>query len=89
MAKRRKSTGKNPWIAAILNIIIAGLGYIYVGRRKNFGYLLIIGQVLILANIMVNPTAQNTAIEPLVIIGGILWELAFAYDGFRMAQGRE
>jgi len=31
---------KKPWLAAVLNIIFSGLGYIYVGKRKLFGALL-------------------------------------------------
>jgi len=34
---------KRPWLAAILNLFFYGLGYVYVGRRINFGWLIFIG----------------------------------------------
>ncbi|MBI2584097.1 MAG: hypothetical protein HYW25_05500 [Candidatus Aenigmarchaeota archaeon] len=97
MAKR--NVRKNPWIAAILNIIIAGLGYIYVGRRKTFGYLLVAGTLITavggaiegfsLGSAFGTAPEANLSSLALLIIGGIILEIAFAYDAYRLAQGRE
>jgi len=38
---------KNPWIAAFLNLLLFGGGYIYNGQRKGLGFALIIAWVLI------------------------------------------
>ena len=45
---------KSPWLAAILNFIFPGVGYIYVGKRKIFSYLLIIGLVLSIIDLIYN-----------------------------------
>ncbi len=29
-------TQKNPWIAAILNLVLPGVGYLYVGKKHIF-----------------------------------------------------
>jgi len=33
---------KNPWIAALLNFLFYGGGYIYAGKKKTLGYGLIL-----------------------------------------------
>jgi hypothetical protein len=38
---------KNPWIAAILNLLFFGGGYIYNGRRAGTGIALIVAWILI------------------------------------------
>ena len=38
---------KNPWIAAILNFFLMGLGTFYIGRRKALGIALTIGALLL------------------------------------------
>ena len=38
---------KNPWIAAVLNLLLFGGGYIYNGKRKGLGVALILAWVLI------------------------------------------
>ena len=38
---------KNPWIAAFLNLILFGGGYIYNGKRKGLGLSLIVAWILI------------------------------------------
>jgi hypothetical protein len=40
---------KKPWIAAILNLVTFGGGYIYNGKRIGFGTALIVGLVLVRA----------------------------------------
>jgi hypothetical protein len=38
---------KNPWIAAVLNLLLFGAGYIYNGKRKGLGIALILAWILI------------------------------------------
>jgi len=95
MAKKNNRRGsKNPWIAAILNLLWAGLGYIYLGKRKNFGYILFVAGLLALVDVAMNlgTYAQgnySNLITPLVVASAVLMELAFAYDAFKLAQGKE
>ena len=37
---------KNPWIAAVLNLLLFGAGYIYNGKRKGLGIALILVWIL-------------------------------------------
>jgi len=37
---------RNPWIAAILNFCIPGLGYVYAGIKLEFSILLLCGIIL-------------------------------------------
>ena len=40
------SKKKNPWIAALFNFIFPGLGYLYVGKRVNFGALVLTSTII-------------------------------------------
>jgi hypothetical protein len=40
-------TRKNPWIAAILNLILYGAGTMYVGRRFTFGLVLTLSMLVV------------------------------------------
>jgi len=83
-------TMKNPTLATLLNII-PGLGYIYVGRKRIFGLLILITVLLSIANAFDPVYADTPYIE-----SGLIWELmyvatiilaivAFMYDGYHDA----
>lgn len=40
---------KKPWLAVILNVLLTGLGYIYAGKRKLFGVMLLVGELAAIA----------------------------------------
>jgi hypothetical protein len=83
---------KNPWIAAILNFFIWGLGYQYVGsKRVGFRTGLIVAEVLaIIMAVLVGAIEAFAGVEtrltdlliswPYVITG-----LAFAWDAYKDA----
>jgi len=75
---------KNPWVAAILNII-PGPGYLYLGKRKVFSYLLLSAILIGVTDRLLNPWPDmpNT---PLSLIGTILFVFAFMYDAFIEAK---
>ena len=70
---------KNPWIAAVLNFLLYGLGYIYNGKRIVFGAGLI---VLGLAEYFLFFEAFNSAAGLALIL---LFSLLFAYDAYNEA----
>ncbi len=74
-----KKRYKYPWLAAILNFIIPGLGYLYTGKRMIFG-----GGLILLSVIYVSSTlnADMTYLDWAV---GIPLSLLFAYDGYQTA----
>ncbi|MCL5410826.1 MAG: hypothetical protein M1324_03145 [Patescibacteria group bacterium] len=77
---------KRPWLAIVLNIILPGLGYLYVGRRKVFGYLLTISSI---TSWIWFPTKDFIPLiihSPMINIGLILVTVAFAYDAYIEAK---
>lgn len=75
---------KKPWLAAILNIIILGLGYIYIGVKRNFAILLIIGVIL---SFFVKFDLMNLPTKDIVLFLsiGIIFSIAFGYDAYQEA----
>jgi uncharacterized membrane-anchored protein YitT (DUF2179 family) len=76
---------KKPWLAALLNIILNGLGYLYVGKRKVFGTLLLISQIIIYLWMYTDPSILDTWYTWVYIIG-FLWTLALAIDAYNDAK---
>ena len=74
---------KKPWLAALLNFVIWGLGYLYVGKRKNFGIMLVIGAILVL---VLTATLELSLADILSLPGSVIISFAFAYDGYKTAQ---
>jgi uncharacterized membrane-anchored protein YitT (DUF2179 family) len=77
---------KKPWLAALLNVLVTGLGYLYVGKRVIFGIILIIveilGYVWAFTDLRVFPLLDN----PLLYIVSILYIAAFALDAYKTAK---
>ena len=78
---------KNPYLAAFLNLLFFGAGYIYNGKRVLFGVLITIalwvtqyGEIQIFLG---NESPAHWAF----IIGGLVFaKLILAYDGFVEAK---
>ena len=77
---KRKSRG----LAALLNLLLPGVGYLYVGRRVGFAALLFIGVLLGTAEAY----SDDGAISGLEAVGGIIIAIAFAIDGWGEADRR-
>ena len=75
---RRKSRG----LAALLNLLLPGVGYLYVGRRVGFAVLLFIGVLLGTAEAY----SDDGTISGLEAVGGIIIAIAFAIDGWGEAN---
>ena len=71
---------KKPWVAALLNILLPGLGYVYVGKRSGFGIGIILTAVLLYWGV----TFRD--LPTVVWIDGFVMALLFAYDGYKDAQ---
>lgn len=84
--KKVSKENKKPWLAALLNFFIWGLGYLYLGKRKNFGVLLIIGVILL--TIIVPPANINQQLINLLysLPGGTIVSIAFVYDAYQLAR---
>jgi len=77
---------KKPWLAATLNILISGLGYIYTGKRKIFGSLLILMEIDQYIWIFMNPSILNLAKSFWSISVNLLFILAVSIDGYNTAK---
>lgn len=74
---RRKSRG----LAALLNLLLPGVGYLYVGRRVGFAALLFIGVLLGTAEAY----SDDGAISGLEAVGGIIIALPLlSTDGAKL-----
>ncbi len=85
--KKRK---KLPWLAAILNIGLPGLGYIYVGVKSWFATLLVLANIIIIyvyisRDYMMSSTATSQD-ELLMLIAGTLIMIAFGIDAHSDAK---
>ena len=81
MPKARK---KNPWVAAILNFVLYGLGYIYLGKKKVLALGLITSDILltvILLFVGIDVVALGLLTIPFSIMG-----LALANDAYKEAK---
>jgi hypothetical protein len=77
---------KKPWLAAVLNIILSGTGYLYVGKRKVFGTLLLVGELLGLIWVFTDPIALQLVTNVWVNLAGLLWIIAIAIDAYNDAK---
>lgn len=68
---------KDPWIGALLNFFIWGLGYLYTGKRKVFGWMLLAVSIL---GFIYAFTAPWTLVG---ILESIILSIAFAYDAYK------
>lgn len=88
------SSVKNPIIAAILNAIIPGVGYLYAGVRKRFAWLLLIA-IILTVFVSFDPqssTYTETNDAPMTLLeyaSGLLFLVAFGYDAYVEVKARQ
>jgi len=70
-------------IAAILNLFIWGVGYLYIGKRRFFAILVLLAEIIFLGfnAILRSPLGPLTVSIPAAIVS-----IALAYDAFRLAK---
>ncbi len=82
---------KIPWLAAALNLLIPGAGYIYVGTRLRFGVLLVAAATIVLfAPVSQEAETADVDLEVLttdptlitMLVAAVFIAIAFAYDGW-------
>jgi hypothetical protein len=79
---------KNPWLAAILNALIPGLGYLYIRKRILFGALLIGWAFAAIVWVSLIPEEIFNQIFWNVwgVLAMILLAAAFAIDAYKEAR---
>lgn len=78
------SKKKNAWLAAILNLLIPGLGYLYLRVRTLFASLLLISDVIGVLTVFINPV--DIQLSPLMWLSLVLYEIGFAIDAYNEAK---
>lgn len=77
---------KNPWVAAILNFLIPGAGYLYIKKRKIFSLGLIAALLILLFADFTTDYQYFSLSDPFYSIAGVIIMLAFAYDAYEEAK---
>ena len=77
---------KNPWIAAVLNVLIAGLGYVYIGKRVVFGALLIVSEFVAYIWFFSTPEVSSIFYNSILLVSAVLAIAAFGFDAFQLAK---
>lgn len=73
----------NPWIAAVLNFFIPGLGYVYAGKKVVFSTILLIGMILYVFWVISLPDMQQT-LDTIWLNASLFFiMLGFAVDGYQ------
>lgn len=92
------ASSKSPLMAAVLNFVLPGVGYIYVGAGRDgklmvFGLLVLVSLTLTFYVSILNiatspPTTSPTSTSPLDFIGLLefIFPFAAAYDAFQRAK---
>lgn len=73
---------KNPWITAILNFLIPGIGFIYLGTTP----FVIGGAVLFIFGILETAITWSTILDPLTIALSFLFAFFWAALGYIAAE---
>lgn len=78
---------KNAGLAAALNFLLFGAGYIYNGKRTGFGIALTVALVLLrYADISIFLGGQNRDFWYAMMVGLLVLQVAFAVDGYQEAK---
>ncbi len=80
---------KKPWLAGLLNIV-PGVGYLYVGVRKTFSYLLLLSLAIAILECFIYSEVwdwySSAPITWLCVIYLFLFLMAFILDGYNEAK---
>lgn len=76
---------KKPWLAAVLNFFLWGLGYVYVGNKIAFGIGLFISDLILNAAFFYQIFVLNSA-EFISGYAYLIMAFVFAYDGHKEAE---
>jgi hypothetical protein len=78
---------KNPWVAAILNFLFYGAGYIYIGKKKGYGLALVIAWIVLRTadiKFYLGSSILNTWF--ILMAGLAILQFTFAIDAYNEAK---
>lgn len=77
---------KSPLRAGLLNFFIPGLGYLYLGKRKTFGWLILAGAAILLGGDILTGFKHAPPMVPYTLISGNIILFALGYDAYQEAK---
>ena len=77
---------KSPALSALLNFLLWGLGYLYLGKKTTFGVILVIGGVIDYVGLAFPSTEENLGYLMIILFSTFVIGLAFAYDAYQTAK---
>lgn len=78
---------KFPWFASLLNFFIWGLGYLYIGKRRTMGIILIAVELFVFGGLIMSVAEVHGSYETLnYSFLSLLLSAYLAYDAFRLAK---
>jgi hypothetical protein len=79
---------KKPIIAGILNFVFPGLGYLYIGTRKTFAIILMVGMIIGMVGDIsyVDLVNLEKTSKVVLFMTAFLWFFAFGYDAYTEAR---
>jgi len=88
---QRRVKANRAYVAAILNFFVWGLGYLYIGRRNSFSFLIVLGYVITLIPLFVPMGTASLSLDYQVVsgVGYLILDFAFAYDAYRLADVKQ
>jgi hypothetical protein len=75
--------GKNPWAAAILNLVIPGLGYLFAGSKRRFFRIGVTAGTIVS---LLSPSLWTEDFDAMFWIGGAIIAVIFAVDAYQDAK---
>ena len=82
------------WFVVIANILVPGAGYVILGKRKIFGWLLFVSTLVCEVRLFVDPLPDvyiygSTSLSiAFGIVAMALGAAAFGYDAYQLAKGK-
>lgn len=84
---QRTPQRKRGWLAILFNIFVPGLGYLYVGEKRQwFSIGILISSVITWAGILAFPIPQPQPGDTLYGLAGLVLLVTFAYDVYQDVQ---
>jgi hypothetical protein len=78
---------KRPWLAALLNILFWGIGYLYIRKRKTLGTILFLVQLFIFVGHFVTPNNFTTTFEGASYgVMAMIISIALGVDAYNQAR---
>ncbi len=83
-----RKRAKSAYLAATLNFVIMGLGYLYLGEKRRFGALLVSSQVIAALSIVFWNYAVLAPLSYDIVsgLGRLAIGMAFALDAYEMSS---